>query len=614
MTKQVQKITIEDFKRIQKLEINLASITALVGGNTSGKSSALQAAQLFVSLLQASFNGFKRNGVPEFAGSLAMEDVTYRPTESLLDLRFGGNATQNSGFMIGIDCTDLGDGSSSEASLKVTRGKNANLALTRSGSDDLAAIIGNADNPFCVFSPGLSGIPRREEWKTRGALDATVMHGDANLYLRTVLDHLLRKDLEDDEIDVWWNEADWELLPAESDWRLFCELLDACYPGAKVFVDHDQRRDRYVHVEVEYKNETYPLDMASTGMLQVMQILAYACLYRPPLLLLDEPDAHLHADSQSRLYEALRGLTERTETRIVFATHSPQIIQLLTYDSAANVIWLDNGASVPLSTERRPALPMLMELGALSVGAEAFDTRIKSILLTEDTNSHAVQVFAAANGFKKFACLSYNGAPNLSGARQLARLLVDLRPDVRVIIHRDRDFRTSGEMAFEAGTFKQWCSVERIERVMEIFTPLNDIEHSFADPEHLKLVLKDKISSDKIDEVFQDVLQIARDEMTGRLRIARRAIDDSLYGSERQKAKPLWKEVGLPMKAPKHSEFLPASGKDSLQLEHCYGKDLLRRMTNRLNHEIKGPSDVVPGLILTASKALDCEAWCEAAK
>lgn len=101
----------------------------------------------------------------------------------------------------------------------------------------------------------------------------------------------------------------------------------------RIIVHHDPLRDRHVKVDVEAPDSWVTLDMASTGLLQVIQIIAYACFYAPPLLLLDEPDAHLHADSQSRLYEALRGVAAETRIRILFASHSPQIIQRLMYDS-----------------------------------------------------------------------------------------------------------------------------------------------------------------------------------------------------------------------------------------------------------------------------------------
>lgn len=51
----ITKIVLKEFKKIEELDLELAPITALIGGNTSGKSSVLQGAQLCVSLLQAAF-------------------------------------------------------------------------------------------------------------------------------------------------------------------------------------------------------------------------------------------------------------------------------------------------------------------------------------------------------------------------------------------------------------------------------------------------------------------------------------------------------------------------------------------------------------------------------
>jgi ABC-type glutathione transport system ATPase component len=110
-------------------------------------------------------------------------------------------------------------------------------------------------------------------------------------------------------------------------------------------------------------------------MLQVIQILAYACFYAPPLLLLDEPDAHLHADSQTRLHRALKSLTTNTLTRVVLATHSPQLLQLMMDDLDIKVIWLDSGKEVSVPSGQLPAIPILMELGALALGAQAFDPK-----------------------------------------------------------------------------------------------------------------------------------------------------------------------------------------------------------------------------------------------
>ena len=392
----LDKIVVRDFKRIAELTIDLSPITALVGGNTSGKSSALQAAQLGVSVLQAAFRRHKRDGTADFFGTVANDTVLFRPTEHLLDLRRGGPATQDLGFSISYVGVDRDTDETREFTIDIKRGKNANIAIARTGDDDFAAALADADHPFSMLTPGLSGIPMREEWRTKGAMDAALMHGDANLYLRTVLDHLFTRDLDGATKAGWKAHRDIHRLP-DSGWKTFSSLLDRCYPGTRIIVDHDPSRDRYVKVDVDKDGTLITLDMASTGMLQVIQILAYACFYAPPLLLLDEPDAHLHADSQSRLYEALRGVASETNTRILFASHSPQLIQRLMYDPDASLVWMSDGARVAVDEARRPAIPVLMTLGALSAGADAFDParpladathRARQILRADDDDRH----------------------------------------------------------------------------------------------------------------------------------------------------------------------------------------------------------------------------------
>lgn len=610
----VEKLIIKEFKRIGGIEIDLKPVTALVGGNTSGKSSVLQAAQLCVAMIQTSFQKLKKNGDAEYLTTLSNESVSYRPTEYLLDLRHGEPATQKSGFEIGFECTERGaDGSEVRKSLSlgVVRGKNANLALSYTGATSLISVLGDRDRPFSIFAPGLSGIPLREEWRTRGVLDAAAMHGDANLYLRTLLDHLLHKDLTDDLVKAWCDGGiDIHGLPESAPWRTFSSLLDRCYPGARVFVDHDREKDRFINVRVWYDNQYAALDMASTGMLQVIQILAYACFYNPPLLLLDEPDAHLHADSQARLYEALRGLAEGVGTRIVFATHSPQLIQLMLGDEKASVVWMDRGGKVEVGPEGRPAIPLLMELGALTVGAEVFSQANKTILLTEDKDADPVKVFARANGAKNFACLSYSGCGNLGGARHLARLLCELRPEARIFIHRDRDFRTAEEMAFEKAVFDKWCQQEGVDRIVELFTPFNDVEHSFVQPKHLFEVLSNELGKERVEAILADVIMTERDEITAKIRAARDVIGNNLYESERMKRKAnLRAESGIPDKAPKTKGFLPANGAVPLEVEQCHGKTVFRALTAVLHKELGGDSKAIPGKVLKVSKHLLVADW-----
>ena len=607
----LDKIEVKDFKRIEALEINLKPMTALVGGNTSGKSSALQAAQLGVSILQASFRGLRKNGSPEFSTTVANDAVLFRPTEHLLDMHRGGAATQNNGFSVRYSGVDLDTNAEKTLKIEIRRGKNANIAITREGDDDLAVVLASDEQPFSILTPGLSGISMREEWRTKAAMDAAVMHGDANLYLRTVLDHLFKRDLDEGARTLWLQQRSIDALPDASGWKAFARLLDRCYDGARVLVKHDPHHDRFINVEVETPRATVTLDMASTGMLQVIQIVAYACFYSPPLLLLDEPDAHLHADSQSRLYEALKGVGAETQTRILFASHSPQLIQRLMYDHNAEAVWMAEGAKVPLDEAQRPAIPIMMALGALAAGAEIFDPARHVILLTEDKNSEPVRVLALANGApENLAVLSYNGCGNLPAARLLANMISDMRPDAQIIIHRDRDFRTEQEMAFELATASAERDRNGITGVSELFTPLNDVEHSFAQADHLKAIFHD-VAPELIDAAISDETALRRDDLVQAARVARDQIRMATY-IPRKQGKAEWGEAGMPDAPPSNANFLPADGLTSVSFEHSHGKRLMAGLKTRIHSHVGGASQATETKLFSVSEHLQVEAWTNA--
>lgn len=607
----LDKIVISHFKRIDSLTIELKLVTALVGGNTSGKSSALQAAQLGVSILQAAFLGTRNNGTPEFAGTVSNDEVLFRPTEQLLDLRRGSPATQSVGYSVTYSGVDLDTDIYKEMTVDIRRGKNANIAIKRSGDDDLAAVLANGDRPFSILTPGLSGILRREEWRTKGAMDAAVMHGDANLYLRTVLDHLFTRDLDEMARTAWRQGRDISMLPV-SGWKTFSSLLDRCYQGTRVIVKHDPQHDRYVNVDVDTGDMKVTLDMASTGVLQVIQIIAYACFYAPPLLLLDEPDSHLHADSQSRLYEALSGVAAETQTRILFASHSPQMIQRLMYDADAEVVWMNEGAKVPVDDAQRPAIPILMALGALSAGAEAFDPARPVILMTEDKIPLPVTALAKANGApENLAVLSYNGCGNLPAARLLANMITDMRPDARIILHRDRDFRTAAEMLFELSTAASERQRNGVTRVTEVFTPFNDVEHSFAQAVHLKEVFND-LAPELIDDAITDVTAFKRDDLVTAARVAREKIRSSLYDSPRKRGKAEWAASGMSDDPPPISGFVPPNGLTAVSFEHTHGKMLMDGLRPKIHHHVRGPSQASNDKIYTMTDHLRTPNWVEA--
>ncbi|MFQ6781274.1 MAG: AAA family ATPase [Coprococcus sp.] len=68
----------------------------------------------------------------------------------------------------------------------------------------------------------------------------------------------------------------------------------------------------------EGKNIDVPIEQAGTGMLQILQILAYVLYFEPKLLLLDEPDEHLHPNNQRILAEVLEKYQKKKEFKLFY--------------------------------------------------------------------------------------------------------------------------------------------------------------------------------------------------------------------------------------------------------------------------------------------------------
>ena len=88
------------------------------------------------------------------------------------------------------------------------------------------------------------------------------------------------------------------------------------------------------------------------------------------------------------------------------------------------------------------------EISLLKDELDNLSNKIKCIVLTEDKNSTEVENFFSANKFNsnETEYFSYNGSGQITGAITLANYLSEKQPDLRIIIHRDRDYLTDDEV------------------------------------------------------------------------------------------------------------------------------------------------------------------------
>lgn len=454
------KLTVEKFKKVDKVELDLHPLNVIVGGNNSGKSSVLQGIHFSIIAAIASREAGR--------DTYTQDSLLFCPARNFEDLRHGSPYTNQANFgFLRLSASSPDDGDS-QYEVRIYRARNdGNVGCVRRGNPKLGALVASSDSLFSIYVPGLAGIPQAEQFRTESVVRRGVASGDANLYLRNVL-WLINEKGKLDELQVW---------------------MRGLFPKFHIWLAFDPRMDVFLSVEISTTGAAgrrCPLELVGTGVLQALQIFSYVSLFSPRLLLLDEPDSHLHPDNQGLLARALQYIASETSTQIIVSTHSRHLVDALQYDS--NFVWLKEGKVFKqgLDLER---LPLLMDIGALDSFDRLMAGAIEWVFLTEDSDMSLLRVLVEKTGFPMGATLffSYKSSSNLEPAKLLASFIKEIAPETEVVIHRDRDFMTDEEKTRMEAKIKA-CGAHAF------VTAGCDLESCFLDPAHLSALLESPVA------------------------------------------------------------------------------------------------------------------------
>lgn len=251
----IKQISIDRFKSIASATLKLDKINVLVGANNAGKSSVLQALQFTTSVAQTAklysqSAKFDKDGV--WATSVYPDQLIYSPVKDPYTLAKGGILKEDIQMGISVSFTE-DTGESVIATFR--KGRNKNIAARFEG-ELVGQHLSSLEKPFCMYVPGLAGIPFEEEIRTVGVVRRIAAKGDSNTVFRNVL-NLLYSD--------------------ESRWNLFVTDLKAIFPNIEFQINANPNVDGFIDVKFRLSecDPMLPIDLAGTGVLQATQIAAY---------------------------------------------------------------------------------------------------------------------------------------------------------------------------------------------------------------------------------------------------------------------------------------------------------------------------------------------------
>ncbi|MFK0666327.1 ATP-dependent nuclease [Aeromonas salmonicida] len=472
----LKSIKIERFKNITEIEVPLGGINLLIGSNNAGKSSVQQAIQFSVSIAQSTAQQNARWEGERCPSSLSSESLIYSPLRDIEALAPSGRLQTSIEHAIKV--TFNADTSST---VTIRKGKNRNIATALEGKD-LGEKLQDIEKPFSIIVPGLAGIPSVEEYRPPSVVRKAAAKGDSNSVFRNIL-LLLNKDPES--------------------WSNFKQKFHAVFPEYDINVSFDPNIDEHIEVKVTSNEVSLPIDSCGTGILQAIQILAYYYLYKPKLLILDEPDSHLHPNNQRVLAKLLKTLHDETGCQIIISTHSRHFFDALKADS--KVHWINNCCLVDDTADIERSI--LLEIGALDKGDLLRNGEVPCIILSEDTDTRYIELLAEASGFKpdEFQTWSYHGCSNIHIALALNSFITEHAPGTHVIVHRDRDYMSD----IEINNYKR--DLEQV-GIKVFVTQGNDTESHLINERHISHIYP-QINEVRAQELIDECLLAQRDKI-----------------------------------------------------------------------------------------------------
>ena len=429
----IRLVTLKGFKRFGDATFTIPNHVVLAGPNNTGKTTLLQA----VAAWELGFRKWKelnnfnsrRNGYSwQELERLNFSAVSVRSFDLLWT-----NRQRAATFEIGVQVDGL------PIITLEFQFHSAGSMRVRPKADAVGALLQDPRLAFqTTFIPAMSGLARFEaRLADQEAIDSALAQGRPGEVLRNLL-FIAHKD------EVGWRKLNVTMQ------RLFACHLEVPKAGAELVCEYRQGA-----------GNTGPLfDVASggSGFLQVLLLLTLLVTQSGGVqsglrvLLIDEPDAHLHLLLQRSIYSELRLLVAGGHSQLFVATHSEMIVN----SADARELYLMFGTPRLVSNEMKQAIGQA--LGAVTHSELLEADGSLGVLYTEDfTDVDVLKAFAQALGddaalklLSRDLVVKSSQAPLPDGlgeysAQQHWAMLKLVRQDLPALVLLDGDAKNKGD-------------------------------------------------------------------------------------------------------------------------------------------------------------------------
>jgi hypothetical protein len=354
----IKEVKVHRFKQFESALIPLQEgLSLLVGGNNSGKSSLLHALAVweFCKTIVEFNRGRKawtQGGLPQGIG-ISASDFTPIILPSLRHLWHNLNPQkkrEKDGYTLKIEAEWDAGGETYKLEFGLSLANDRLFIKTLNSTLKLHELETHSGEPLngivpkIAYLPPFAGITDREPLHSVAMRNRLLGQGLSGAVIRNVLFDLAahnkrsRAVLRGDKTKI--TSKDLETLREHDPWELLQKALASMFGLGLKIDDFDDRYHAQLIVEthkakidargVPKKNgdeSPHDLMVEGSGFLQWLSVYALALSPDVDVVLLDEPDAHLHCSLQLELVRLLSSMSEQKNKQVLMATHSTELIK-----------------------------------------------------------------------------------------------------------------------------------------------------------------------------------------------------------------------------------------------------------------------------------------------
>ena len=434
----IRKVVIRRFKRFDEVEFVLPGNIVLAGPNNTGKTTVLQAIAAWSLAFNRwrELNDFQRHGGAYTRAPIARQAFSAVPLRTF-DLLWS-DRKYTGAIEITIQTLDW--------AIRMEFIADSTEQIYVRPKPDIEPAKLRGASLSTVFVPAMSGLGTDEPLYQRPKIDQLLGQAKPGDVLRNLL------------VQANASEQAWRALE-DSIRRLFrYELVPPDSTGAHIVAEYtvqpsnirsSRSEDGSVSTLVrQFRGPRFDIASAGSGFQQVLMLLTFLNTRPGSILLLDEPDAHLHVILQDAIYGELRAVAAEKKSQLIIATHSEVIINSVEPKELCVML---NRPRLLADTDERALL--IKSLGALSNEDLMLALDAPGVLYLEDytdleilrawakTLDHpAYELLATRLFWKKTVTQPRAGAAGIA-ARDHYRALTLVRDDLPALELIDGDAR-----------------------------------------------------------------------------------------------------------------------------------------------------------------------------